>query len=69
MLTRSWRWWAFLLLVSTRGLAAAQEQQSPQITFRAGVEMVRLAVTVRDRSGRLVTDLARQDFEVLVGQG
>jgi VWFA-related protein len=34
--------------------------------FRAGIEMVRLTLTVRDRNERLITDLTRDDFVVLV---
>ena len=40
----------------------AQEQQGP--TFRGASESVRVFVTVMDRDGRLVTNLAQDDFEV-----
>lgn len=40
----------------------AGAQQPP--TFRAGSDVVRVFVTVMDRDGRLVTTLARGDFEV-----
>lgn len=47
------------------GLVAAQAPQGPQRpAFRAGVEVVSLAVTVTDRDGRYVTDLESQDFQV-----
>ena len=32
--------------------------------FRSGIELVQVTVTVRDESGRLVSDLSREDFEV-----
>jgi Ca-activated chloride channel family protein len=37
----------------------------PQITFKSGVEVVTVTVTVRDARGRLVRDLERSDFEVI----
>ncbi len=36
-----------------------------QQTFRAGVDLVTFGVTVVDRKGNLVTDLTRDDFEVI----
>jgi Ca-activated chloride channel family protein len=36
-----------------------------QATFRGGVELVNIGVTVTDRDGRLVSDLTREDFELL----
>ncbi len=36
-----------------------------QQTFRAGVDLVTFGVTVVDRTGNLVTDLTRDDFEVI----
>jgi len=36
-----------------------------QQTFRAGVELATFGVTVVDRKGNLVTDLTRDDFEVI----
>ncbi len=36
-----------------------------QQTFRAGVELATFGVTVLDRKGNLVTDLTRDDFEVI----
>jgi Ca-activated chloride channel family protein len=40
----------------------AQEQQPP--VFRGGSDLVRVFVTVTDGDGRLVTTLARNEFEV-----
>jgi VWFA-related protein len=42
----------------------AQEQQSQQPTFRSAGESVRVFVTVLDRDGRLVPNLAQGDFEI-----
>ena len=54
-----------LALVSalTFGAAWAGAFQQPQ--FRAGNNTVSIYTTVLDRSGRIVTDLTRDDFEVL----
>ncbi len=43
----------------------AVPQQDPIPTFRGGVATVSVGATVRDRRGRLVTDLDKHDFEVL----
>jgi Ca-activated chloride channel family protein len=36
-----------------------------QVTFRAGVDLATFAATVTDRKGNLVTDLTRDDFDVI----
>ena len=36
-----------------------------QATFRAGTELVSITATVSDRRGQFLTDLTREDFEVL----
>src|SRR5688572_8453897 len=36
-----------------------------QPTFRAGVDLTTFGVTVTDRKGTLVTDLGKDDFEIL----
>ena len=43
----------------------AQQPPSPVITFKAGVDLVRISAVVRDRKGRFVPDLTARDFEVL----
>lgn len=48
---------AFLLGVSATS--------ARQLTFRSGVDLTTFGVTVLDRKGNLVTDLDRDDFEVL----
>jgi len=52
-----------ILLVGS-SLALAQSEQP---VFRAGVELVRLDVRITGADGRPVTDLTRDDFEVLEG--
>jgi Ca-activated chloride channel homolog len=45
--------------------AAPLAQQEPQIVFKAGVDVVTVTATVRDRRGRLVRNLEKKDFEVI----
>jgi Ca-activated chloride channel family protein len=40
-------------------------QQPPVASFKAGVDLVRVAAVVRDRKGRFVQDLKSADFEVV----
>ena len=42
-------------------------QESSTATFKAGVDLVRVAAVVRDHKGRFVQDLNANDFEVLDG--
>jgi len=51
-----------VLVASAVGLPGAAAQQQP--VFRGKGDAVRVFVTVTDRDGRLVTTLARTDFEV-----
>src|SRR5262249_453410 len=44
--------------------AASQPPQRPQPSFRAGVDLVSLNVTVTDGTTRYVTDLGQEDFNV-----
>jgi VWFA-related protein len=54
--------------VMARGQAQAPGGTSPIApltpAFRGGVDLVQMGVTVTDRRGQLVTDLAAEDFEV-----
>ncbi len=50
------------LAVGVLAVLGAAGQQQP--VFRGGSDVVRVFVTVTDRDGRLVTTLAREDFEV-----
>lgn len=63
-----------LLWVSGNGASANWSQtpgqpppQVPTVTFKAGVDLVRVAAIVRDKKGRFVQDLTVRDFEVLDG--
>jgi Ca-activated chloride channel homolog len=51
-------WIAVSLLVGVLGLAAHAQ------VFRSAVDLVSLGVTVTDRDGRFITDLAQEDFEL-----
>ena len=46
-------------------VAAMAGLDAAQVVFRAGVDLVTLGVTVTDRAGGLVTDLTRDDFQVV----
>lgn len=50
-------------LLAFAGAVWVSAQQAP--TFRASTETVSVFATVQDRTGRLVPDLVRDDFEVL----
>src|SRR6266576_3543506 len=52
-----------LALIAAATIAAASQQQSP--IFRASTQTVPLFATVTDSTGRLIPDLAREDFEIL----
>ncbi len=55
------------LVALVAGAQGARGQQAPIATFRASVDLVRVAAIVRDRKGRFVQDLAARDFEVIDG--
>ena len=46
------------------GLASA-DAQAPTPTFRAGIDLVTVGVTVRDRRGQYLARLTAEDFEVI----
>jgi len=52
---------ALLLTVAVTTVVSAHQQQA---TFRAATRTVPVYATVTDRDGRLVPDLAREDFEI-----
>ena len=57
---------ALCLATSTAGSAqGGAERQTPQITFKSGVEVVTVNVAVRDGHGKVVRDLKKDDFEVV----
>ena len=53
-----------LAIVAVLGAFAAP-LRGQQATFRAGIDLVQMGVTVTDRKGEFVGDLTRDDFEVL----
>jgi VWFA-related protein len=46
-------------------ISVLPEPQAPPVTFRSEVSFVEVDAIVRDRNGRLVTDLGQDDFQVL----
>src|SRR5215510_13591458 len=55
------------MLIGFGSAGAATPQQSPAAnppTFRAGVDLVTVSVIVKNREGRPITGLSRQDFEL-----
>ena len=55
-------------LVALIGLAVVSAaDQPPTATFKAGVDLVRVAAVVRDHKGRFVQDLSANDFEIFDG--
>jgi Ca-activated chloride channel family protein len=59
---------AALLASPTPGFAqqpAPQEQQTPR--FRSSIDVVSVAAVVRDRKGRFVSDLSKDDFKIVEG--
>jgi Ca-activated chloride channel homolog len=66
---RAVRMFLFVLLI---GAAAAADAQTPApeaggLTFKSGVDMVTVSAVVRDRKGRVVTNLGLHDFELFDG--
>jgi Ca-activated chloride channel family protein len=55
---------AVLLALVTVPVTVIVADELVQPTFRAGVDLVTLGVTVVDRKGSLITDLTQGDFEV-----
>src|SRR5205814_1314859 len=47
------------------GLAAAAQQPQPTVKFTANSNLVVLNVTVRDKAGKLVEGLNKEDFTIL----
>ena len=48
-----------------RPLAVQWKQSSPSPTFSTGVKVVNVFANVRDKNGRIATDLAKEDFTLL----
>ena len=53
--------WVVILGTQTAGQQPSQDQQ----VFRSGVHLIEVDARVFDKEGRFVTDLARDDFEIL----
>jgi Ca-activated chloride channel family protein len=53
------------IVAATAGIHGYERQEPPIATFKAGVDLVRVAAVVRDHKGRFVEDLSAKDFEVL----
>ena len=62
MMSRFRRFAAASLLVSMVGPAWAQDP--PPAVFRSSVDLVSMAAVVRDKKGKIVPSLRREDFEV-----
>ena len=59
---------AMLLLPGVAGAQATQGQPAePAPKFRSSIDLVSVAAVVRDRKGRFVSDLSREDFIVVEG--
>jgi VWFA-related protein len=56
-----------LLLPGVAGAQATQAPAEPAPKFRSSVDLVSVAAVVRDRKGRFVSDLSREDFIVVEG--
>jgi len=54
-----------IALVATILATCLAHPLAQQATFRAGTELVSITATVADRRGQFLTDLTREDFEVL----
>jgi Ca-activated chloride channel family protein len=53
------------LAIVTALFVARAPLRGQQATFRAGIDLVQMGVTVTDRKGEFIGDLTRDDFEVL----
>ncbi|MBI1737988.1 MAG: VWA domain-containing protein [Acidobacteria bacterium] len=47
-----------------RAQQSVPQQKTPQGTIRVGVNLVNLYATVRDKNKRILTDLAKEDFQI-----
>jgi VWFA-related protein len=57
------------LFLGAVGLADAQSPAPPAVgpTFKSGIDLVTMSAVVRDKKGRVVTNLGRTDFELFDG--
>lgn len=61
-MSRFARVWSSILIAAAAGGIGLQAQRGP--SFRSNVDLISLMVSVTDGSGRHVTDLSAEDFEV-----
>ncbi len=50
------------ILIGMSSVAFSQEKRKQEITYDVAVTAISIAVTVQDRKGRHITDLAKEDF-------
>src|SRR6188508_1489135 len=55
---------AFAALTSVGIVAQSSQPLRDQRLFRSSIELTSISATVTDRDGRLISDVARDDFEV-----
>ena len=65
MLSRKLLALAFLALVGRSFSPGTSAQAPQQPTFRSGIQLIEVDARVFDKDGRFVTDLAKEDFEIL----
>jgi len=53
------------VLLGVSLMAASVALSAGQVVFRAGIDLVTFGVAVTDRHGQLLTDLTRDDFEIV----
>ena len=60
---------SLVLALPSPGLSAQGDSQEPQSTprFRSSIDVVSVAAVVRDRKGRFVSDLSKEDFKIVEG--
>lgn len=60
-----WLTGSLLFAITLFGAVPAQPQPAIQPTFKTGVDLVTISAVVRDRQGRLVSNLEAADFELI----
>src|SRR5262245_10702111 len=58
-------WVGSLIVAGLAGSVSVAAGQDPRPVFRAGVQRVAVAATVRNKNGKAVTNLTQRDFELL----
>ena len=52
---------------SAAAQAPASQNSQPAPRFRSSIDVVSVAAVVRDRKGRFVSDLSKEDFQIVEG--